>query len=137
VRRRKITYRYAEVVGGLSRAFEAEIWGAMRPRALASPLFRPSADVLETPTHYLVTLEAPGVSDDDIDVLVHPDALVVSGRRRCPSVESAHYHASEIRYGPFRYDLILPADADPDSVDSSLDRGLLKVTIGKRPPERA
>jgi HSP20 family protein len=132
VRYRKITYRYAEVVGGLSRAFEAELWGAMRPQALASPLFRPPADVIETPAAYVVVVEVPGVAEDAMEVSVHPDALVVSGHRDCLCIEGARYHAAEIRYGPFRFDMALPADADPERVDATTDRGLVRIVIGRR-----
>jgi HSP20 family protein len=132
VRYRRISYRYTEVVGGLSRGFEAEVWAALRPRALASPFFRPPADVVETPTAYFVTIEVPGVSDDEMDVFVHPDALVVSGRRRCVGVEDAQFHACEIRYGPFRFDMALPPDADADRIEALTERGLLRVHIPKR-----
>lgn len=132
MRHRRISLRYTEVVGGLSAALEAEMWGLLRPQPLASPLFRPPADVIETAAAYIVTIELPGVSEDEMEIFVHPDALVVSGRRHCLDFEDAHYHAAEIRYGPFRFDMALPRDADAERVDASFDRGLLRLVIPKR-----
>jgi HSP20 family protein len=132
VRHRKINYRYTEVVGGLSGAIEAEMWRHLRPQALASPLFRPPADVVETPSSYVVTIELPGVADEDVDIFVHPDALVVSGRRRPCELEDAHYLAAEIRHGPFRFDMAMPPDADAERVEANCDRGLLRVVLPKR-----
>lgn len=131
MRHRKISYRYTEVVGGLSGAIEAEIWRHLRPQALASPLFRPPADVVETPESYVVTIEIPGVAEDDVDVFVHPDALVVSGRRHACEIADAHYLAAEIRHGPFRFDMAMPPDADAERVDGSYDRGLLRLVLPK------
>jgi HSP20 family molecular chaperone IbpA len=132
VRYRRISYRYTEVVGGLSGAIEAELWSSLRPQALASPLFRPPADVVETPASYVVTIELPGVADEDVDIFVHPDALVVTGRRRPCELEGAHYLAAEIRHGPFRFDMAMPPDADAERVEASSERGLLRVVLARR-----
>src|SRR5262245_63972185 len=102
MRYRRVTYLYAGVVRGLREALHEDAWSLARPRPMASPFFRPPADVVETEDAYLVTLELPGVGEDDMEVFVHPDALVVSGRRRCRGRGAAQYHVAEIRYGPFR-----------------------------------
>jgi len=132
VRHRRISFRYTEVAGGLSGALEAEMWGLLRRQPVASPLFRPPADVVETAAAYVVTIEVPGVAEDEMEIFIHPDALVVSGRRRCADLEDAHYHVAEIRYGPFRFDMALPDDADAERVDAATDRGLLRLVIPKR-----
>jgi HSP20 family protein len=134
MRSRRITWRYAEIVGEVPRAFAAETWEIARPRGLATPFFRPAADVLETRDAYVVVVELPGVEDDEMEICVHPDALVVAGRRRCASIDGARWHAAEIRYGPFRFDVPLPRDVDPESVDATTDRGLLRITFRKRAP---
>ena len=131
MRYRRLTFRYTEVVGGLPRALEAEPWAMLRPRPMASPFYRPAADFIETSGAYVVVLELPGVTDDEVDVVLHPDALVVSGRRSCAPVEGAQYHRAEIRHGPFRFDLPMPSDADAARVDAYLERGVLRVTLPK------
>ncbi len=132
MRFRRITCRYAEIVGGVPHVFATEHWDVVRTGGLASPFFRPAADVVELRDAYVVVLELAGVADEEMDVFVHPDALVVAGRRRCAAPDGARWHSAEIRHGPFRYDLPLPGDADPESVDASLDRGLLRITFRKR-----
>ena len=132
MRYRRVSCRYAELAGEISRVFATESWEFLRPRAVASPFFRPAADFVETADSYLVIVELPGVDDDDMDIFVHPDALVVSGRRRCLDLEGARWHAAEIRYGPFRFGVALPADADPESIAASTERGILRISVGKR-----
>jgi HSP20 family protein len=134
MRFRRIGCRYAEIVGDIPRAFATETWELSLARGLASPFFRPAADVVETRDAFLVIVELPGVDDDEMDLFVHPDALVVAGRRRCPDVPGARWHAAEIRYGPFRFDVPLPVDVDRDSVDATIDRGLLRITFRKTTP---
>ena len=74
--------------------------------------------------------------DDDIDVTLFEDMLVVAGRREetdldgldCRSHE-CRYHASGVRYGPFRTEIYLPLAVDPDRVVARYDRGFLYVTL--------
>lgn len=132
MRYRRVTYRYSAVVGGLRDALQSDAWSLVRPRPMASPFFRPPADVLETDDAYHVTLEVPGVGEEEMEVFVHPDALVVSGRRSCCAPGAAQYHVAEIRYGPFRFDMTLPADADADGVAATTDHGLLRLRVPKR-----
>lgn len=132
MRYRRVTYLYSAPAGGLRDVLATDVWSLVRTHPMASPFFRPPADVVETEDAYLVTLEVPGVADDEMEVFVHPDALVVSGRRRCPSVGGAEYHVAEIRYGPFRFDMALPEDADADGVAATTDHGVLRLSVPKR-----
>ena len=132
MRYRRVTYLYAGAARGLGEALHDDAWGRVRARPMESPFFRPPADVVETENAYHVTIEVPGVGDDEMEVLVHPDALVVSGRRRCHGVAGAQYHLAEIRYGPFRFDMALPGDADTSAVEATTDQGLLRLTVPKR-----
>lgn len=129
---RRIRRRYVEIVAGVPRAFRDETWESFHPSGLAPPYFRPAADVVETADAYVIVLELPGVDDEDVEVFVHPDALVVAGRRRACCEADARYLRAEIRYGPFRFDMPFPGDADPASVDASQERGLLRIVIRKQ-----
>jgi HSP20 family protein len=136
VRYRRFTFRYAEVTRRLPRALEAEPWTMLRPRPMASPFHRPPADVIETQSAYLVQVELPGVADDQVDVYLHPDAVVVTGRRTCTPIDGAQYHRAEIRHGPFRFDLPMPSDADLERVDAVLERGVLHLRLPKQAEKR-
>jgi HSP20 family molecular chaperone IbpA len=80
-----------------------------------------------------MTVDLAGVDEQDFEVLLYEDVLVVEGRRElgaCP--REATYHAAEIRQGPFRLELPLPAPVDPERVEATYDRGLLRITLHKR-----
>src|SRR5262245_12222176 len=132
MRYRRVTYLWSAVVRGPHEVLLEDTWGLVRPRPMASPFFRPPADVVETDDSYQVTLEVPGVAEDEMDVFVHPDALVVSGRRRCRAAGASQFHVAEIRYGPFRFDMALPEDADASGIAATTDHGLLRLSVPKR-----
>lgn len=95
--------------------------------------WRPPADIHETPTAILVKMELAGVREDDLDVTLYEDALVVSGRRDDDMDHSGEicYHEAQIRYGPFRAEVLLPGPIARDGVEAQLEYGFLRVTLPK------
>jgi HSP20 family protein len=81
---------------------------------------------------YELTLELPGIEEKDIDIEFADGVLTVSGEKREESEKKDNgYLMSERRYGSFRRQLTLPADADPDTIEAKFKRGVLKLTIKK------
>jgi HSP20 family molecular chaperone IbpA len=79
-------------------------------------------------------VELAGVDEDDFEVQLFEDVLVVEGHRRLPScAEGAVYHAAGIRQGPFQVEVVLPAAVDPERIEARYERGLLRITLPKRP----
>ena len=71
------------------------------------------------------------MDQEDLDVLLFPDAVVVEGQRRLPTSTSGHYHRVEIRRGAFRLELPVPVTRDLERVDATYDRGILQITFPK------
>jgi HSP20 family protein len=92
----------------------------------------PVADVIETPEAYLVELELPGLSRDDVVVQAQGDELLVRGERRpdaCGRPEA--FHRLERRYGPFARGFRFSAEVDPDRIEAQFEDGLLRLTVPK------
>jgi HSP20 family protein len=99
---------------------------------VAQPRWRPSADLCETPTGFDVTVELAGADQDDLEVLLYEDAVVIQGRRRLRTCEAGGvYHVAEIRQGPFRVEVPLPAAVDAARVEARFEQGLLRVGLPK------
>jgi len=67
------------------------------PRALAAtPL-----DVLETPTSYIVTMDAPGIRKEDLTIKFEDSGLLIAGARRVfpPEHEGSKMCVTERRGG--------------------------------------
>jgi HSP20 family protein len=133
MRYRRLSYRYAMVMGpGRTWPF-GDLWQSDRLRLLAEARWRPDADTYETATTVEIVVDLAGVEEDDYEVKLFEDALVVEGRRRLsPGEEAARYHAASIRQGPFQVELPLPAPVDTERVEARYDRGLLRITLPKR-----
>lgn len=133
MRYRRSTYRYAAVVGTSQTWPLGDVWPSDRVRLLVQGRWRPDVDIYETAVSIEVLVDLAGVDEDDFEVQLFQDALVVEGRRQLPACEEAAlYHAAGIRQGPFRLEVPLPALVDPDRVEARHDRGLLRISLGKR-----
>ncbi len=131
MRCRRVQFRYTALVGDLPTSVAAELQGFFSTQPIAPALWRPRADVVESASALVVTLEIAGVAEDQVEVALYADALVITGRRECAACESATWHESEIRYGPFRFEMLLPDAIDSEKAEAKFDRGLLRVVLPK------
>jgi len=84
------------------------IRAAQAPR-LAEIGWEPPVDVLETDAGLLVVVALPGVSRDDVHVVVSEDEVLVRGTRRWPIRQApALVHRLELPHGRFERRLPLP-----------------------------
>jgi HSP20 family molecular chaperone IbpA len=95
--------------------------------------WRPDADTYETATTVEIIVDLAGVEEEDFEVQLFDDALVVEGRRQLPACQAgAVYQEAGIRQGPFRLEVALAAPVDPERVEATYERGLLRLTLPKR-----
>ncbi len=99
--------------------------------------FTPNADAAITKDAYEVTVELPGVAEDDIELTLHDRVLSVKGEKRSEHKEEGKsYYFSERSYGAFQRSFRLPEDADPKAIDAGFKDGVLTVKIAKTAPAK-
>src|SRR5947208_11342422 len=82
------------------------------------------------PDELRVVVDLAGVEPEDVHIVVHERALVVTGRRKRQQPDGQHsYHLLEMEYGPFERRLGLPVDVDPKGARAYYGDGLLTVTL--------
>jgi HSP20 family protein len=91
----------------------------------------PSVDLLETADSYVVTIELPGVTRQDIHLEVHDGRLTITGNRRERALACEQYHRIERGHGPFSRSFQLPMPIDSDRISADLKDGVLTVTCPK------
>lgn len=97
------------------------------------PSWQPALDVCETAEAYLIKIEVPGVSEKEINVDLVDNILTIVGEKRRPyEANSTRMHRLERGYGPFERKVQLPDDIDPDSVEATLEKGVLTLRVDKR-----
>jgi HSP20 family protein len=132
MRYRRVSYRYALLLTtNQDRVFGESLTGIQPGVRFAETFWRPPADVCESESTIVVTVDLAGIDQDELDVVIFEDALIVEGRRRLPADPGVVYHVAEIRQGPFRLELGLPGSIDQERVDARYDRGLLRITFLK------
>lgn len=108
-----------------------------RPMGALSPagfFGLPPADLRETPTAHLLTIELPGLTLGDIDVSLDGESLVVCGHKAEENTDAtAAYRMSERRYGRFERLFPLPNDVDRGKIGAQFRDGVLKITLPKDP----
>lgn len=100
----------------------------------------PAMDLRETDGHYVVSVDLPGVSPDDVKVELDENVLTIAGERRAGHDDRGNgYVRVERAYGTFSRLLTLPEGVDPAGIEASFDSGVLEVRVPKpavREPHR-
>jgi HSP20 family protein len=100
---------------------------------LAQGTFVPAVDIYEDEHNLVLKLEAPGMNEEDLNVSLENSTLAISGERKFEKEEKEeNFHRIERRYGSFSRTFRLPNTVDPEKVEAAYDKGILKITLGKR-----
>ena len=78
--------------------------------------------------HLYVEVDAPGMSENDIDVSVHNGELFIRGERKCERKGNGYDTRT---YGRFEQRISLPTWAKADAVQAKLRNGVLSLTFAK------
>ena len=92
----------------------------------------PPMDLVETPDHYVLRADLPGLSDGDVNVQLEDNVLTISGERKAEHQDQQEgYYRLERAFGAFSRSLTLPDGVDPDGVQGNFDRGVLEIRVPK------
>ncbi len=90
----------------------------------------PSIEVSDADKEVKIVAELPGLDEKDIDVTLRDGVLTLKGEKKGEST-GARY--SERWHGQFARSVELGTDVDPDKVRATFDKGVLTITLEKRP----
>ena len=109
-----------------------QVFGRARQGQAGGRVWAPALDISERKDAYVVTVELPWVSADDLDITLEDGLLTIQGERQFTS-ESAEqqYHRVERRYGSFRRSITLPSQVQADAIEASFENGVLEVVVPK------
>ena len=93
----------------------------------------PAVDIEEQADRYLLRVDLPGVSVEDIDITVENGSLKLSGERREEkTVSEDGYRRLERVFGHFERQFSLPDTADEEKVEAKTNNGVLEISIAKK-----
>lgn len=94
----------------------------------------PAVDVVESDKAYEVTAELPGMDEKNIEVKVANGGLTIKGEKKEEKEEKKKdYYLSERSYGSFERYFRLPEGVEADKTEASFKKGVLTVTLPKKP----
>jgi HSP20 family protein len=92
----------------------------------------PLVNVREETDAFHVEAEVPGVTQEQIEVLVrHGTELTLQGERNPARGETGTWHFRERSEGRFQRVMTLPAPVDADKVQARLEHGVLRLVLPK------
>ncbi|MCK9685944.1 Hsp20/alpha crystallin family protein [Scleromatobacter humisilvae] len=120
-----------------------------QPVADTAPVRRPAIDVTESDRGYVVTLDVPGVTREDVKVSIDGRRVSIVAEARAAEAPAADATAAEATETPKPTDRVilrerafasyarsftLQSEIDQASSQAKLDNGVLTLTLVKRDP---
>ncbi|MEA3241360.1 MAG: Hsp20/alpha crystallin family protein [Pseudomonadota bacterium] len=92
----------------------------------------PPVDMYDNGLDYVLEIEVPGVKQEDLEVLLLPDAIRLKGKRRfLGNVEQEKIFRLERPSGAFDRQFKFPGKVDTDHVQATLTDGILTLMVPK------
>lgn len=118
-----------------------QLWNLMDPfdemfKDVSAPVFSKNelgfsaVDIEEKEAAYLVTMDLPGMKEEEIKIDLAKNLLKISGeRKRETKKEDGHYY--ERSYGAFSRTFNVPDNIDAEKIEAKYEHGVLKIEIPK------
>jgi len=91
----------------------------------------PRANLYDAGNMLVAVLSVPGLTEENIQIEAHQDAITISGTRKLEKPEEYRVHRQERRSGRFSRTFGLPCQIDLEKTSASLKNGLLTLTMEK------
>lgn len=121
---------------GMQREIDRMFDGVFPVRAAngnsGATAWAPRVDVIDNDDAYLVHVDVPGVSKDDLKINYQDGILSISGERKHANEEREdNYLRVERSYGRFDRSFKLPQSVDVAKIEAKYNDGVLTVTVPK------
>lgn len=112
--------------------FDLDPWRDRTFRSLGD--ISPRMDVTEYADRYDISVEVPGMDEKDVAVKIQGGMLTISGEKKSERAEeNGPMHLTERSFGSFSRAVRLPEDAEPAAIKADYAKGVLTVSVPKRP----
>ena len=98
----------------------------------------PAVDITESDKAYEISAELPGMDEKNIEVKVVNGSLIIKGEKQEEKEEKKKekkkdYYLHERQFGSFERCFEVPEGVDADKIEASFKKGVLIVTLPKKP----
>lgn len=102
---------------------------------MSNMIFNPCVDISSTDKEYIIEVEVPGMSKNDIclDITREGELCICGEKNLDNSKQEKNFHRVERSYGSFSRTLSLPEDVDRENIQASFNNGLLTISLPRVP----
>jgi len=94
------------------------------------PKVRPAVDIVDVSDGIVILANIPGVSSDDLRLLLQGDELHIHGSSRCPRPETGGRDLRNLEFGNVEFELDIVMDAPLSALpETKLEQGVLSVFL--------
>jgi HSP20 family protein len=105
----------------------------LREQQMVCHEFSPLMDIYEAAGAFVIEMDLPGFSEKDFTITLSGSTLRIDGVKSHEKAEVAmSYICLERHFGRFNRIIEIPQAFDPDRMQSSYARGVLKITVPQR-----
>ncbi len=96
-------------------------------------VWTPACDIYETDKEVVVKANLPGVSKDNVEVIVTEDSITIKGQAKEETeVKEKNYYRRELSYGAFERVIPLPIAVKSDEAKATFKDGILEIRAPKQ-----
>lgn len=93
-------------------------------------VWAPNTDVSETGDEYIISIDLPGTSKEDVEVKYKDNRLTISGeRKKEEEKEEENFLRKERYHGSFTRSFTLPSEVEKDDIKANFKEGVLTVKV--------
>jgi HSP20 family protein len=117
----------------INRMFDSFFRGSqIEDESLVPAAWCPAVDIAEHDDEFVVKMELPGVSREDVKITMQNHVLLVHGeKKQDKESKGSNYHRVERSYGAFQRTFTLPATVRSEKIDANFADGILNITLPK------
>jgi HSP20 family protein len=120
-----------ELQRGINQLFDDSLGTPREETALKA--WSPAVDVYEDEESFLIKVDLPEISREDVKVNLNENTLSISGERRVENEDKReNYHRVERSYGQFYRSFTLPPNVNPEAINAQFKDGVLRLTLPKK-----
>lgn len=94
----------------------------------------PAVDIAEKDNAYEITADLPGMDEKNIEVQLSNGNLTIKGEKKEEKEEKKKdFYLQERRFGSFERTFGVPEGVDTEKVEASFKKGVLTITLPKKP----
>jgi len=123
---------YLSLRNEMERLFDGFLSSSFAPAQFDTRSFNPQMDVSENDKEIKVSVELPGMEEDDVQVSISHHGLTISGEKKAEKEDKGqNYYRLERSYGSFSRNIPLPEGINEDKIEAMFKKGVLHITLPK------